>query len=109
MSRYADTQLLLARPNTVDKLCYPLNTEGEVSCCMGSKVVINFALEGRGPALAGEFRQDLPPDADQPRVRPSDRQRPRTCPDEGNLAPVMQQQTYGLQGCGESWPLASEL
>ena len=34
-------QVLLAHPETVDKLCHPLDTDGEVSCCQGTKVVIN--------------------------------------------------------------------
>ena len=108
----ADTDVLIAAPKTVDKLCYPLQTEGEVSCCVGRKVVINY-LRWRDAVThwpddmsATTYRQMLINHEFGHRIGKGHAR----CPDEGNLAPVMQQQTYGLQGCrANAWPLDREL
>ena len=76
VSKYAGTQLVLAKPDTVDKLCYPLQTEGEVSCCNGTKVVVNVERWMKAVPHWPGPRQDLPPDAGQSRNGPPDRQRP---------------------------------
>ena len=110
VSKYAGTQLVLAKPDTVDKLCYPLQTEGEVSCCNGTKVVVNVERWMKAvphwPGSVKTYRQMLVNHEMGHRIGNGH----RSCPGEGQLAPVMQQQTYGLQGCkANSWPLASEL
>lgn len=106
----AGTQLVLASPSTVDKLCYPLNTEGEVSCCQGTKVVLNV---DRWKNAVPHWTESLEA---YRRMVVNHEFGHRTghghgfCPGAGKRAPVMQQQTYGLQGCREnSWPLDSEL
>ena len=89
----------LATPETVDRLCYPLHTEGEVSCCVGSKVVVNLdRWENAVPHWDGSlrsYRRMLVCHEVGHRIG----QGHRYCPGAGQLAPVMQQQTYGLQGC----------
>lgn len=106
----ANTQLVLATADVVDKLCYPLNTEGKVSCCQGSKVVINEkrwrngVSHWQGPLAT--YRQMLVNHEFGHRTGHGH----GSCPGANKVAPVMQQQTYGLQGCRENpWPLDSEL
>jgi hypothetical protein len=108
----AGTQILLCRPHTVDKLCAPLRTEGKVSCCQGTHVVVNFErwmhavphwLE---TGTVHTYRQMLINHEMGHRMGHSH----GYCPGKGEKAPVMQQQTYGFQGCRRnSWPLDSEL
>ena len=79
----ADTHCVLALPDTVDRLCAPLDTEGKVSCCVGPKVVLNVkrwrnAVEHWTGSVA-----DLSADGRQPRVRASDGARPRLLPGAG--------------------------
>lgn len=110
--KYGGTQLVLARPETVDKLCSPLRTEGKVSCCQGTKVVVNWdrwtqavphwLVEGS----LHTYRQMLINHEFGHRTGHNH----RYCGGAGQKAPVMQQQTYGFQGCQRnSWPLDSEL
>lgn len=110
VASYPSTFIILAKPKTVDKLCYPLDTEGEVSCCQGSKVVLNWhRWRDAVPHWKGKkktYRQMLVNHEMGHRIGKGH----SVCGGAGNLAPVMQQQTYGLQGCKEnSWPLDSEL
>jgi hypothetical protein len=37
-----DVEIVLALPDTVDELCAPINTGGEVSCAINGRAVINF-------------------------------------------------------------------
>jgi hypothetical protein len=104
------TYVILAKPDTVDKLCYPLDTAGEVSCCQGNKVVINVerwkhAVEHWTGSLE-TYRQMVVNHEWGHRIgKPH-----RWCQKAGEQAAVMQQQTYSLQGCREnSWPLDYEL
>ena len=66
------TYVILAKPATVDKLCYPLQTEGEVSCCQGNKVVVNVERWKKG---VEHWTGRLRPTARccQPRVRAPNR------------------------------------
>ena len=106
----ADTQILLAFPEVVDKLCWPLETEGQVSCCQGSIIAINLDRWLHAvPHWTGNltsYRQMLINHEMGHRIGKNHER----CPGPGLPAPVMQQQTYGLQGCqANSWPLTSEL
>jgi hypothetical protein len=106
----ADTDVLIASPAMVDKLCYPLKTEGEVSCCQGRKVVINYlrwrdAVE-HWPYSGTSYRQMLINHEFGHRIGKGHER----FSGPGQKAPVMQQQTYGLQGCkANAWPLDHEL
>lgn len=112
VSSYGGTQLVLATPATVDKLCYPLRTNGEVSCCQGTKVVVNAdrwfnaVPHWLETGDVHTYRQMLINHEFGHRIGKNHGR----CPGPDQKAPVMQQQTYGLQGCRRnSWPLDSEL
>ena len=100
-----DVRVLLASPATTDQLCAPLRTRGEVSCRNGDLVVINarrwaYGIEAYGddPAAYRQYvvNHEMGHALDFGHVG---------CPGTGEAAPVMLQQTYGLQGCTPNpWP-----
>lgn len=98
-----DLRILLASPETTDSLCAPLRTRGEVSCHNGGKVVLNsrrwlLGAEAYGTDLAG-YRTYLV----NHEVGHGIGHGHTSCPAKGKPAPVMMQQTYGLDGC-TAWP-----
>ncbi|TDE09135.1 DUF3152 domain-containing protein [Jiangella asiatica] len=100
-----DLRILIATPGTTDELCAPLNTHGEVSCRNGDNVVINalrwgFAVPHYDGDLAG-YRQYVI----NHEVGHALGEGHVACPGAGEVAPVMLQQTYSLDGClPNSWP-----
>lgn len=104
------TSILIADPGIVDRLCSPLRTEGKVSCCNGSLIVLNVLRWKEGvehwTGSIYTYRQMLINHEVGHRIGKSHGH----CPGAGQKAPVMQQQTYGLQNCkANPWPLDSEL
>jgi hypothetical protein len=100
-----DVRILLASPATTDQLCAPLRTRGEVSCRNGDLVVINarrwaYGIEAYGDDLA-TYRQYVVNHEMGHAIGFGH----VGCPGPGEAAPVMLQQTYGLQGCTPNpWP-----
>ncbi|OLT26822.1 hypothetical protein BJF83_03665 [Nocardiopsis sp. CNR-923] len=95
----ADIRVLLAAPDTVDRLCAPLRTNGFVSCASGNRAVIN---QNRWVSGVEHFDGDL----ETYRIYLINHEVGHTlgrghvlCPGGGEPAPVMQQQTLSLQGC----------
>jgi hypothetical protein len=103
----ADLIIRLATPTTVDDVCEPAGarTNGYASCRTGQFVMIN--LDRWADAVPG-FRVDAVGyrhyviNHEVGHGLGLGHQR---CPGKGKLAPVMQQQTYGLDGCQPNgWP-----
>ncbi|GAA1082678.1 DUF3152 domain-containing protein [Nocardiopsis composta] len=94
-----DFQVVLAAPATVDALCAPLRTNGYTSCTTGNRAVIN---QNRWVDAVEEFGDDL----ETYRIYVLNHEIGHalghghvSCPGAGEPAPVMQQQTLGLNGC----------
>lgn len=100
----AALRVVLASPETTDRLCAPLSTRGKVSCRNGNDVVINALRWSEGVP----YYDDL----DDYRIYVVNHEVGHalgfghaTCPAPGAPAPVMLQQTLGLQGCeANPWP-----
>jgi hypothetical protein len=101
----ASFELILASPTLVDKLCYPLDTVGELSCRNGNKVILNARRWATAvPWYAGhldDYRAYLVNHEVGHRLGHGH----KTCPSPGAPAPVMVQQSKSLYGCrANPWP-----
>ena len=100
-----ELRVLLASPATVDDLCAPLETEGQVSCGTYGRAVLNLRrwvlATQEYAADKAAYRQYLV----NHEVGHALGHNHERCPGTGLPAPVMQQQTLGLDGCVQnSWP-----
>jgi hypothetical protein len=100
-----DFVITLASPDTTDRLCLPLDTQGYTSCRIDNMVVVNLA---RWMLAVPEFEGELATYrlyVVNHEVGHRLSQGHVGCPGPGKLAPVMQQQTLGLKGCTPNpWP-----
>jgi len=101
----AELRVLLASPTTVDDLCAPLETEGQVSCGTRGRAVLNvrrwvLATQEYGVDKTG-YRQYLV----NHEVGHLLGHGHETCRGAGQPAPLMQQQSYRAAPCvPSSWP-----
>jgi hypothetical protein len=100
-----ELRVVLASPDTTDRLCRPLDTGGTLSCANGDMAVINMYRWTRGAAA---YRGDLPGYRQYVVNHEVGHTLGRGhvgCPGRGQLAPVMMQQTKGIGACRKSpWP-----
>jgi hypothetical protein len=101
----ADFAVMLASPQTSEQLCRPLVTLGQVSCRAGSHAVINHYRWVVGQPDYGRDRTGYRQYVINHEVGHVFGQVHVGCPGPGLPAPVMQQQTLGMQGCTPNpWP-----
>ncbi|MEE6295063.1 DUF3152 domain-containing protein [Georgenia wangjunii] len=104
----ADIDVTLASPATTDRLCYPVDTQGRVSCGRVGFAVLNARnwAVGAEPFLAGggtvaQYREYLVNhEVGHVLGHPHE-----SCQVPGEPAPIMLQQTLRLEGCQPNpWP-----
>ena len=97
-----DIRITLASPDLTDTLCAPLRTMGEVSCNQNGRAIINAKRWALGvsyyPQLDSYRTYVINHEVGHSLNHPH-----AACPGPGQKAPIMQQQTLGLQGC-TPWP-----
>lgn len=100
-----DFRVALVSPAHVESLCPGYGTEGYTSCRYQDRAVINLA---RWVTAVPDYAGDLAtyrPYVINHEVGHWFGHQHEQCPGEGLLAPVMQQQTLGLNGCAKNaWP-----
>ncbi len=98
-----DLRITLASPDTTDRLCAPLETRGQVSCHNSGRVVLNLRRWVLGAAAYGKDVATYRVYLVNHEVGHGIGHPHEYCGGTGQVAPVMMQQTYGLQGC-TAWP-----
>ena len=95
----AELHAYIVTPGTTDRLCAPLLTRGEVSCQNGNRVVLNARRWQLGAEAYGRdvtnYRRYLVNHEFGHYIGYGHVE----CPGRGRPAPVMMQQTKGLDGC----------
>lgn len=98
-------RIVLATPETTDRLCAPLQTRGEVSCRNGNVVAVNALRWSRGARSYGKDIKNYRAYVINHEVGHSLGFQHARCPAPAAKAPVMLQQTLGLDGCrANPWP-----
>ncbi|MFI7076773.1 DUF3152 domain-containing protein [Micromonospora sp. NPDC049903] len=104
---YADFTVYLATPATSEAMCATggLTTEGYTSCRLPGQVIINLARWAEAVPDYGAPLAVYRAYVINHEVGHEFGEGHQTCPGPGRPAPVMQQQTYGLDGClAYAWP-----
>ncbi len=100
-----DFKVSLISPGSMETFCPGVGTGGYTSCRYGERAVINLARwETAVPDYAGDIAtyRHYVVNHEVGHVLGNGHQ---PCPGAGSLAPVMQQQTLGLDGCQKNaWP-----
>jgi hypothetical protein len=100
-----DFRVALVSPDNVNSFCSGLDTGGYTSCRSGNRAVINLA---RWETAVPDYEGDIPTYRQyvvNHEVGHYLGHGHESCRRQGALAPVMQQQTLGLDGCRKNpWP-----
>ena len=103
-----DIDIILASPDTVDVLCSPINTGGEVSCAIHSKAVINHKRWNEATDAwdnLGDYRRYV---INHEAGHVMGMIHRRNCTSSGN-APLMMQQSRDILKCNpNSYPTSHE-
>jgi hypothetical protein len=98
-------QLVVTSPETTDEVCAPLQTIGQLSCAIDGVVAINLERWLTGSRGWTETLDDYRAWVINHEIGHQLGEAHRRCPGEGELAPVMQQQSIDLDGCmANPWP-----
>lgn len=100
-----DLRILVASPDTTDRLCAPLATRGRVSCRNGALVVLNARRWAFGVPHYRSYLTSYRRYLVNHEVGHVLGEAHVSCPGPREPAPVMLQQTYSLEGCRRNpWP-----
>ncbi|MEU6074480.1 DUF3152 domain-containing protein [Micromonospora sp. NPDC047074] len=103
----ADFTVYLATPGTSERMCAEggLSTDGYTSCRLPGQVIINLARWLEAVPDYGAPLETYRAYVVNHEVGHEFGEVHQACPGPGQPAPVMQQQTYGLDGCAaNAWP-----
>ncbi|TDC39088.1 DUF3152 domain-containing protein [Micromonospora sp. 15K316] len=103
----ADFTVYLATPVTSERMCAEggLSTEGYTSCRLPGQVIINLARWMEAVPDYGAPLSVYRTYVINHEIGHEFGEGHESCPAPGSPAPVMQQQTYGLEGClANAWP-----
>jgi hypothetical protein len=100
----ADVRVILASPDTSERMCKPLKTHGTESCSIGDRAILTTYRWAKATKEFGslEVYRDYVVNHEVGHVLGHHHQQ---CPGKGELAPVMQQQTIKVAPCRPNgWP-----
>jgi hypothetical protein len=101
----AEFRVILASPSTNAVLCRPLDTKGQASCGREGREVLTLSRWVHGTREFAHLRNVYREYVINHEMGHLLGHPHEKCPRRGVLAPIMQQQTYGLDGCRpNAWP-----